>query len=197
MSDHPAAPSDGRLVEAARSSPAALGQLYRRHYDAVFRYCVHRLFDRTAAEDVTSTVFLKVVEGLDAFRGDERGFRNWLYRIATNAVNNHLRKAGRRKRLLQAVVVDVNEPELDCSETVDDAAGRLIVVRRAMVALRPKYQTIIALRFFEHMSASQIADILGSTPATVRSQLSRALSKLRKRLAVVEGQAPGEVRTDD
>jgi RNA polymerase sigma-70 factor (ECF subfamily) len=72
--------NDGQLVAEARNDPAAFGRLYRRHYDTVFRYCVHRLFERQAAEDVTSAVFLKVVENLGRFKGTELQFRNWLYK---------------------------------------------------------------------------------------------------------------------
>ena len=68
------------LINQAQTSYNAFALLYRRHYDAVFKYCVHRLFDRHLAEDVTSQVFLKVVEKFHDFKGDERQFRNWLYR---------------------------------------------------------------------------------------------------------------------
>jgi len=85
------------------NSPAVFTELFRRHYDRVFRYCVHRLFNRHIAEDVTSTVFLKVVENLSKFRGDEDDFRNWLYRVATNQINQHLRKAKRRADSLKVV----------------------------------------------------------------------------------------------
>jgi len=45
------------LVRRACSDPDAFARLYLIHYDAVFRYCLRRLFDRHSAEDVTSTVF--------------------------------------------------------------------------------------------------------------------------------------------
>ncbi|MHC4207009.1 MAG: RNA polymerase sigma factor, partial [Planctomycetota bacterium] len=57
-------------------------------------------------------------------------------------------------------------------------------VKQALLCLKPKYQTVITLRFFEKMKLIEIAEILGQNPATIRSQLSRALSKLRKKLKV-------------
>ena len=74
---------DGQLITEARSNPAAFALLYRRHYDAIFKYCVHRLFDRHMAEDITSQVFLKVVEKFYSFKGNQQQFRNWLYKIET------------------------------------------------------------------------------------------------------------------
>ena len=78
------------LIQEAKEDRAAFAQLYRMHYELVFRYCSRRLFNRHAAEDVTSTVFLKVLRKLGSFEGNSRGFRNWLYSIATNAINDHL-----------------------------------------------------------------------------------------------------------
>jgi len=168
-----------KLIARACSNRAAFVRLYRSHYEAVFRYCVHRLFERQAAEDVTSDVFLKVVENIHCFRGNEHQFRNWLYRIATNAVNNYLRKTARRNRLLKVDREQANSQVADCGES----AERRILLREAVFALKPRYQTIITLRFFENLKLTEIADVLASNPGTVRSQLARALAKLRKVLA--------------
>ncbi len=170
---------NSKLIARACSNPAAFVRLYRRHYDAVFRYCAHRLFERQAAEDVTSDVFLKVVENIHRFKGNEKQFRNWLYRVATNAVNNYLRKTARRNRLLKVACEQADSPVADCGESVE----KLAVLREAVFALKPRYQTIITLRFFEKLKLTEIAEVLASSPGTVRSQLARALAKLRKILA--------------
>ena len=168
-----------KLIARAYSDRAAFVRLYRSHYEAVFRYCVHRLFERQAAEDVTSDVFLKVVENIHRFKGDKQQFRNWLYRIATNTVNNHLRKTARRNRLLKVACEQANSPVADCGESAD----KLVLLREAVFALKPRYQTIITLRFFENLKLTEIAEVVGSSPGTIRSQLARALVKLRKKLA--------------
>jgi len=170
--------TDSQLIARARSDSVAFVQLYRRHFEAVFRYCVHRLFERHAAEDITSEVFLKVVESFHRFRGNEQQFRNWLYRIATNAVNEHLRNTARRSVLLNAACEQADNEVADCCESSE----KLAVLKQAMLSLKPRYQTIIALRFFESLKLTEIAEVLGSSPGTVRSQLARALAKLRKKL---------------
>jgi RNA polymerase sigma-70 factor (ECF subfamily) len=171
--------NDEQLITDAHRDPAVFVQLYRRHYDAVFRYCVHRLFERQTAEDVTSEVFLKVVENLDRFKGSERQFRNWLYTIATNAVNSYLRKTARRNRLLKIARKQANSQVADCGES----AEKLALLREAVLSLKLKYQTVITLRFFENLKLTEIAEVLASKPGTVRSQMARALAKLRKVLA--------------
>jgi len=174
--------ADENLIHRAKTDPAAFARLYRSHYDGIFRHCVRRLFDRHAAEDVTSTVFMKVMRKLDSFEGGKKDFRNWLLRIATNAVNDHLRTAKRRadavlnaaeKIRTESDLVITNDPELQ---------EKKILLKQAVLSLKPKYQTVIALRFFENMKLTEIAACLDKKPATVRSWLSRALVKLRKNL---------------
>ncbi|HUT31426.1 MAG TPA: sigma-70 family RNA polymerase sigma factor [Sedimentisphaerales bacterium] len=175
-----------RLLAEARTNPTAFTALYRRHYDAVFRYCVHRLFERHAAEDVTSAVFLKVVENLARFKGDEQQFRNWLYRIATNEVNNRLRRTARQNGLIERVRAKVSRQNSDCRASTDELNEKLAMLKQAVLTLKPKYQAIITLRFFENMKLTQVAEVLGASPGTIRSQLARALGKLRKRLAPLQ-----------
>ena len=174
---------DNQLKIEVCNDPAVFVRLYRRHYDAVFRYCVHRLFERQAAEDLASQVFLKVVEKFKCFEGNEQQFRNWLYTIATNAVNEHLRKRAYRSRLLKRAREQANSRAIDCQSPVEQSTERLVLLREAVLSLKPRYQTIITLRFFESLKLTEIAEVLGSSPGTVRSQLARALAKLRKKLA--------------
>lgn len=183
LNKNSSAANDGRLIAEARSDPAAFARLYRRHYDAVFRYCVHRLFDKATAEDVTSEVFLSVVENLGRFKGSEQDFRNWLYKIATNAVNHHLRKMARRNGLLKHAGAQVGPRTADCRDRADESSKKLALLKQAIFSLKPRYQTIITLRFFENLKLNEIAEVVGSSPGTVRSQLARALAKLRKKIA--------------
>jgi len=173
------AANDGQMIAEVCSDPTAFVRLYRRHYDAVFRYCVHRLFERHTAEDITAEVFLKVVENLGYFKGNEQQFRNWLYKIATNAVNDHLRKTVRRNNLLKGARQQIGSQVADR----DESAEKLTLLREAVFVLKPRYQTIITLRFFENLKLTEIAEVLGCSAGTVRSQLARALAKLRKILA--------------
>jgi RNA polymerase sigma-70 factor (ECF subfamily) len=170
------------LVQRACSDPDAFAQLYLMHYDNVFRYCVRRLFDRHSAEDITSTVFFKVMHNLGSFDGTAIDFRSWLLRIATNAVNDHLRDARRRTEAIGKVLKSSraeSDLAVDCDQ---ELLERKIVLKQAVLSLKPKYQTVITLRFFENMKLTEIAACLGKKPSTVRSWLQRANVKLRRKL---------------
>jgi RNA polymerase sigma-70 factor (ECF subfamily) len=166
------------LIKKACSDPAAFARVYRAHYDSVFRYCSRRLFNRHSAEDVTSTVFFKVMNTIGSFKGSSKDFRNWLYRIATNAVNDHLRTAVKRTQAIRIVTDNVRSDRHVISN--DDLSDKKSHLKQALLSLKPKYQTVIALHYFENMKLTQIAEVLDQNPTTTRSHLSRALAKLRK-----------------
>jgi RNA polymerase sigma-70 factor (ECF subfamily) len=170
------------LIRKACRDPDAFAQLYLMHYDGVFRYCVRRLFDGHAAEDVTSTVFFKVMHHLGSFDGGATDFRSWLLRIATNAVNDYLRDAQRRTQLIEKAVINTRAESVFAIDSDDKLLERKALLKEALLSLKPKYQTVITLRFFENMKLTEIAACLGKKPSTVRSWLSRATARLRKKL---------------
>ncbi len=170
------------LIQRACSDPNAFAELYLLHYRAVFHYCIRRLFDRHLAEDVTSTVFFKVMHNLDSFEGPAASFRNWLLRIATNAVNDHLREARKRSNIARRVIGDSQVETGSAAGSDDDLMERKASLSQALLSLKPKYQAVITLRFFENMRLTEIAACLGERPSTVRTRLSRATAQLRQKL---------------
>jgi RNA polymerase sigma-70 factor (ECF subfamily) len=178
------------LIRRACSEPDAFSELYLRHYRDVFHYCIRRLFDRHLAEDVTSTVFFKVLHGLHSFDGGAAGFRGWLLRIATNAVNDHLREARRRSDAMERIAENCRTESISPPVPADDLAERRARLQQALLSLKPKYQAVITLRFFENMKLDEVAACLGEKPSTVRTWLSRATAKLRKKLTVGDNRGP-------
>jgi RNA polymerase sigma-70 factor (ECF subfamily) len=170
------------LIKDACTDRASFARLYRMHYERVFRYCCRRLFNRHDAEDVTSTVFFRVMRTISSFEGNSDGFRNWLYRIATNAVNDHLKTAKKRTEIIRNAAQEHDHGYAFATESDNEFRKKNLAVKQALLGLKPKYQTVITLRFFEKMKLIEIAEILGQNPATIRSQLARGLSTLRKEL---------------
>jgi RNA polymerase sigma-70 factor (ECF subfamily) len=169
------------IVVRARVESDALSQLYELYYERIFRFCVHRLFIKEIAEDVTSAVFLKVAGGIRSFGGrSERDFRNWLYAIAANQANAYIRKTSRRKRLLAEAASSLTAEAASSDE--NGSGPDWPTLYAAILKLKPEHQTIITLRFFENMEYEQIAKILDVRKETVRVTVHRILGKLRKHL---------------
>jgi RNA polymerase sigma-70 factor (ECF subfamily) len=166
------------LVVLAKTEAEALGRLYERYYDRILRFCIHRLFNRTTAEDITSSVFLTVARTIRGFQGrTEQDFRSWIYAIAVNQANAHIRKTLRRRRLLDHAV---NRRAGD--EDPAAAWSRLDwpTLYAAMGQLKPPQQTLLTLRFFENMDYDEIGRVMGVRPATVRVMLHRTLRRLQE-----------------
>ena len=170
------------LIQRACSNPDAFAELYLLHYQDVFYYCVRRLFDRHSAEDVTSVVFFKVMRNLGSFDGRATDFRSWLFRIATNAVNDHLRSAKRKADVVEKAVINTRAKSVFVIDCDEELLEKKALLKQALSSLKPKYQTVITLRFFENMKLTEIAACLEKKPSTVRSWLQRATVKLRNKL---------------
>ncbi|MCB0291791.1 MAG: sigma-70 family RNA polymerase sigma factor [Calditrichaeota bacterium] len=182
--------AERRLVAQARQDPHAFGKLFDRYYDAIFRYILHRTANAALAQELTSDTFYKALDKLWTFRWRGLPFSSWLYRIASNEVNAHYR----RYRNYHTSSLDDDRDRLadDLSEADREllAAEALLEedvffreLHRQIAALKPKYQEVITLRFFENKKLREIAEILGKSPGTVKSLLHRALAQLRDRLA--------------
>lgn len=168
------------LVEAARRDRTAFALLFRRQYDEIFRYCARRLPTREIAEDVTSSVFLKMVHSFNTFRGDDNAFRIWLYRIAGNEINSHFRMSARQTRLRQALQNQPPEESPPAFGDDQDNQIRMDTLRTALAHLKPAYREIVTLRYFQGLNSEQIGKITRTKPVTVRSKLLRALKQLEK-----------------
>lgn len=175
---------DNDLVLRAKTQAEALGRLYEMYYERIFRFCVHRLFNKEIAEDVTSAVFLNVARGIRDFAGrSEQDFRNWLYAIAANQANAYIRRTSRRKKLLAEAAGSIRPAAAGSADMSfePDWPG----LYAAILKLKPKHQTIVTLRFFENFSYEQIAQILDVKEATLRVTLHRILNQLRNQLKTV------------
>lgn len=176
-------PEKARAPGDAR--PGALALLdaeFDAYYESVFRYLLHRSFDRELAEELTAETFYKAATFVRRLRADRRELHMWLLRVATNLANAHLRKVRWRRLLFGRWAASVAAKPAGGSETqsvVDQCRER---VRAAMQALPAADQAVIALRYYTQLPYEDIAEILGCRTETVRARLSRALKRLRERL---------------
>ena len=172
------------LVKLARSDREAFGELFDHFYPLIYAYCTRRLVVRASAEDVASEVFLKMAQGIGEFPGlCVEDVRRWLFRIATNEINAHLRQSIRRRQLLEAAA-QMGRINTSVSGPLSDDVSPLDwqEVYEALGKLTEREQSIISLRFFGGLKHEQIAQVLELEVGTVRVALSRALDRLRHRL---------------
>lgn len=184
-----------RLVTRLQAGEEALfADLYQRYFDRVYSYLRVALHDRHEAEDASQQVFLQVMEALPRYEVREVPFRAWLFRVVRNYALNHLEKHGRvavedpveldRRRELE---VEELEPRL--LDWLSDS-DMIILIGRLPLAQRQ----VMMLRYMMDLSWTQVAEVLGRSPAAVRQLQARALTQLRVRLAATNRPGRSEVR---
>jgi RNA polymerase sigma-70 factor, ECF subfamily len=173
--------SADELVVRAKGDRTAFSRLYEKYYPEIARYCLRRLLIRTIAEDVISEVFLNVAEHLPTFSGrTDSDFRCWVYRIATNAINAHVRQFRRRQELL-ADVIRNKQLQANADLSTGGDSPEWPAVHDAVMELEERDRSIIMLRFFSNCSHEEIAQVVDATSGAVRTALSRILAHLRQK----------------
>lgn len=166
---------------SARIDRDVLGALYEQYHDPIYRYCRHRLFTREAAEDVTSGVFIAMVDNVGKFHGVPHWeLKRWLYAVATKKVAEYVRNTQRRKQLLAAAATSGLLGSR--SHASNNGHPDWPSVFKAIQSLTSREQAVVTLRFMEGMGMEDIATILGRRSVSVRVILSRAIRKMREKL---------------
>ena len=171
-----------RLIEKAKYSAEAFGELYDCYFDLIFGYVLRRSADIDTAKDITSAVFLKAMKNMKKFRWQGVPFSHWLYRIANNDIIDYYKK---RKR---EISVEMEFFSAVGNMDYETAIGRNEVrkhdeyldLHSAVSRLSPKYQEVIALRYFEDLDIDTIAEILQRPVGTVKSLIHRGVNQLRE-----------------
>ncbi len=147
---------------------------YIQFKDKIYNYFWYRVgFDAVQAEDMTSEVFLKAYGNFGSF-DRERRFQPWIYKIARNHLINFYRIQGRE--------VQLSESRNSGIETAEEIEAKLELdaVMRCIQELEPYHRDVLLMRFVDGFENSEIADLLGKEEGAVRTQLSRAMSALKK-----------------
>jgi RNA polymerase sigma-70 factor (ECF subfamily) len=134
---------------------------------------------------------VKAFNGLAAFRADAP-FRPWLLQIVANETMN-LHRGRRRRAGLQLRLAAYDDPAR-AADPAEEAIGddRRRALLHAVRQLARKDQLVITCRYFLELSEAETAQVLGWPAGSVKSRLSRALGRLRERLAVPLGEeVPG------
>ncbi len=172
---------EGLLVERARDGDTeAFGALVARHMTVAARVA-HLVAPGADVDDTIQEAFVKAWRALPAFRVGAP-FRPWLCRIVANEAKNRVRAARRRDALaLRTSSASArDEPRSPEAIAVDRDEAEALV--RAMNALRPHDRLIVAYRWLLELSEAEMADALDVPVGTVKSRLSRAMTKLRTQL---------------
>jgi RNA polymerase sigma-70 factor (ECF subfamily) len=168
-------PTDDELVAAAQSGDrAALDTLLRRHLDLIHAVCARLAGNPADAADATQEALIAIVRGLPRF--DLRAApRTWMYRVATNACLDELRRRGRRPRLgLDDALAERPDPAPPVDRSVTDR----LTLDEALARLSEEFRVAVVLRDVHGLDYAQIAEVLQIPIGTVRSRIARGRKAL-------------------
>ena len=184
--DDPSGNQDSLVFEA----------FYEQWSEPVYRYLL-RMIGAMAAEDLFQEVWMKVLEHRDQLRRADR-FAPWIFRIARNLALNQMR-TGRRKAQVWAVSQLSDRYENGGWELLEKQGApdppeplacaiesqRREIVQRTLNELEPQIGEMLHLRYFEHLTLAEVAEVMDLPLGTVCVKVQRSLRVIRTRLAAI------------
>lgn len=176
--------SDRELLQQAREYDAqAVAEMYDRYAEPIYRYLYRYLGDAAQAEDLTSEVFLRLLNALNTPRAPRDQVQGWLYRVAHNLAMDWFRQQakGGSLDLNESLPAEANSPLAELEKR--QAQGRL---RAAIRELTVDQQRVILLRFGQGYKIAEASQLMGRSEGAIKILQHRAIRRLRKLLAAEE-----------
>lgn len=179
--------TDEQLMEALDAGDdQALAALVERYQNDIFRFCLHYLKNIEVAKEMAQETFLRIYTARSRFEVS-RKFKPWMLCIARNLCLNELK---RRKMVqmetLEEYASSAREESGEILRDPEDSPYELLLTQErhrylfgVLDALSEESREIVVLRYFQKLSAREIADIVGSTEGAVRTRLHRILKQMR------------------
>jgi RNA polymerase sigma-70 factor, ECF subfamily len=173
-----------RLVGLAQEGDLqAFGSIFDAYHASVYRFIASRIHRPSDAEDLTQLVFVKALEALPRYKARGIPFGGWLFRLARNAVIDHVRTRREHDELDAA---SDRATEDDGPEAIASLREDLDAMAWALDHLTADQREVISLRFFGGLSAREAAEAMGRQEGTIRGLQFRAIAALRRSLGIEE-----------
>ena len=164
------------LARARAYDRDALTEIHNTYYQPILRYVAQKVHDRQTAEDLTSDVFVRLLDALQDKHAPANTLRDWLYGVASRVVNDHYRKQYRAERYAETLKADAHE------EGVARQIERGVDLHEALAELTPEQQDVLALRFGFGLRVREVAETIGKQEGAVKQLQVRALRALARNL---------------
>jgi RNA polymerase sigma-70 factor (ECF subfamily) len=169
------------LYKATQGDGEAFGMLYDKYAARIYNYIYYRTGSNQDAEDLTSRVFFRAMRHITSYTDRGVPFSAWLYRIAHNLVANWHRDSSRRQEveLEDGYRASKSEEYPESALLENEEQNALLKLIRNLPEER---QQLLILKFTEHMSNSEIGQIMDRTEGAIKSLYHRTLLSLREEI---------------
>ena len=176
------------IIQLIKEDPKEFGIVFDSYYNQIFSYIYKRITDYDISRDIAAETFLKAFLNIKSFVWMDISISSWIYRIATNEINQHFRRNKKLNISLDALLDKNDFDILNSHEFIEERQTlerelelheEFLKVQRCLTKLDIKYQEVLSLKYFEKKSIIEVAEILNKKEGTVKSLLSRGTEKLR------------------
>jgi RNA polymerase sigma-70 factor, ECF subfamily len=169
--------TDAELITAAMAGDrAAMDALLRSHHDRVYAVCRRITGNDADAADATQEALIAIVRGLGRFDG-RSAFSTWVYRIATNASLDELRRRKRRPMVIVDDPVSHELPDHDSGDRIDGLGDRM-AIDTALRLVPEDFRVPLVMRDVCDLDYAEIAATLDIPVGTVKSRIARGRGAL-------------------
>jgi RNA polymerase sigma-70 factor (ECF subfamily) len=169
--------------EARKGNEKAFASLMNRYWDSIYYMLLKMVNNSSDAEDLTIEAFGKAFRNLDSYT-PKFAFSTWLFKIASNNCVDYIRKKqvspaplDHLQNNLDTVIVNIQSDQPDPEELLINHQ-KIAALKEIVNQLKPRYKSLIELRYFKEYSYAEISAKLNLPIGTVKAQLNRAKTLL-------------------
>ena len=167
------------IARCRKGDRAAQYELYQLYAKAMLNTAYRIVGDPDDAEDVTQDAFVSAFRNLDSFKGTST-FGAWLKRIVVNKAINFLKK--KRPESMSMLEISQQERAISPESGHEEQDWQIEQIMKAMHKLPEGFRMVFSLYLVEGYDHAEVAEIMGITESTSKSQLNRAKKKIRELL---------------
>ncbi len=180
---------EDELIRAIKKEPRLFCRIFDAHYQTIFNYCYKVTRNFELAKDLSSETFLKAYLKIGDFKWTGASIRSWLYSIAINEIRLYFRSGKYRPKLLDnsgiadylaAKTITPNDESM-AAQQESERYLQFIKAQEIIKTLPDHYREALSLKYFENLTIKEISQVLKKPEGTVKSLLSRGISRIKAR----------------
>jgi len=171
------------IIGLQKLDSQVISAVYDRYFPDVYRYVYYRLGDQQVTEDITSDVFVRLLEAVNARGGPRSSLKGWLISTASHVVTDHLRRMYRRPTQGLAEIM-IDDFAASVTEEVEQRQ-KTDAVQRAFNQLTSEQQHVLSLRFGDGYSLEETASLMEKKVNAIKALQFRAVASLQRLIGEV------------
>jgi RNA polymerase sigma factor (sigma-70 family) len=165
------------MLKVKEGNLSELSELFDRYHLKLFNFFWRLTMDRSVSEDLTQTLFYRIMKYRHAFQAEQGNFKSWMYRMARNIHLDYCQEQAKRPDRYKT------PHELDHAAPVSeykDQEEHLVRLDKALGRLDPEQLEIIVLSRFQGLKYDEISQIKDLSVSAIKVRMHRAIKELRE-----------------